>query len=103
MPSKTDSKVKRAWGEALRLRRLECQLTQGMLVARIGMSGTIVSNYEYGRAIPNVIIGQKIAESLDWTVEEWKREAERMINDEKWHPQYFHERVSGGGHYEKHS
>ncbi len=104
MPARTDKRVKQAWGEALYFKRWECKMTQQLLTAQVGVTDATVSSYESGRAIPNVIVAQRIVKALDWTVEEWAREAERRLNDETWTPYHFPTRFRDGwgGYYGKH-
>lgn len=53
----------------LKARREELNLTQKQVAERIGIKEQQYQFYEYGKTIPNVIIGIRLAEALQTTVE----------------------------------
>lgn len=53
----------------LKSRREELNLTQKQVAERIGIKEQQYQFYEYGKTIPNVIIGIRLAEALQTTVE----------------------------------
>ena len=53
----------------LKARREELNLTQKQVSERIGIKEQQYQFYEYGKTIPNVIIGIRLAEALQTTVE----------------------------------
>ena len=89
MRSNADYPVRRSWGEALRRRRNQKELSQIALAYKAGLSTSIASSYERGGVVPSIIMGQKIAKALDWTVEEWAAEAAKIEADGSWYRERF--------------
>ena len=75
---------KRAWGEALRRKRLAVRISQANLAEEAGISATAIGQYEcYGMGIP-VMVALNIVDALDWTMEEWQDDAHQMLIHDAW-------------------
>lgn len=89
MRSGTSYAQRRAWGEALRRKRIAMHIDQFVLSMKAETSRTIISQYERSGVVPSVIVGQKIAEALDWSIEEWANDADQIEEDGSWYDYRF--------------
>ena len=58
------------FAESLRLKRKECRLTQIQLCKLLGVSQSMVSQYECGKRTPSIYIAVRIAQILGTTCED---------------------------------
>lgn len=86
---------RRAWGEALRRRRLAKHYDQFVLAMKAEISRNTVSQYERAGVVPSVCVAYRIAKVLDWTVEEWAKDAEAIENDGSWYNRRFDHDITG--------
>ena len=106
MTLRNDYAKARSWGEALRRRRKLKNYSQEVVRIRSGISRTILSGYERNGILPNIISAYKILKVLDWTLDEWARDAEEIEEDGSWYNARFDEKygysnvqkLTGGEH-----
>ena len=89
MPLNADYKVRRSWGEALRRRRHEMEMSQVALTIKANACRNMISQYERGGVVPSIIVGYRIVKALNWTVEEWAEAAAKIEADGSWYKERF--------------
>lgn len=89
MSIKKNYEESRAWGEALRRRRITKNYTQEVVAIKSGISGRALCSYERRLSLPDVITALKILNALDWTLEDWAKSAEEIEMDGSWYSERF--------------
>lgn len=85
----TSYEKRRAWGEALRRRRIYKHYDQFVLSMKAEISRNMVSQYERAGVVPSVCVAYRLAKVLGWTVEEWAKDAEEIEKDGSWYNERF--------------
>ena len=75
---------KRAFGEALRRKRLSKNLSQADLASLAGAAATSISKYEYSGMGVTMLISLNIVDALDWSIDEWCAEAKTIYDKSEW-------------------
>ncbi len=57
-------------GENIKRLRLECELTQGELAQKVGVTQSMIAQIERGTKVPTMPLGREIADAVGHSVEE---------------------------------
>ena len=75
---------RRAFGEALRRKRLSLRVSQARLAWEAGISSNTISQYEVNGMGITMLTMLNIIDSLDWSLEEWEEDASKILADNSW-------------------
>lgn len=89
MPSNAEYATRRSWGEALKRRRERQGYSQIMLSYKADLSSNAVTQYEKKGVIPSITVAYKLIKALDWDLESWASDAEKIYQDGSWFKERF--------------
>ena len=75
---------RRSWGEALRRKRLSKHLSQAAIGEEVGIAPNTISQYEVNGMSITLLVALNIVDALEWSIEEWEDEANRIYADNSW-------------------
>lgn len=79
-----DYAERRAWGEALRRKRLSRHLSQAAMGNEVGIAPNTISQYEINGVSITLLVALNIVDALEWSIEEWEDEANTIYADNSW-------------------
>ena len=74
----------RSFGEALRRKRLSKHLSQAALGKKVRIAPNTISQYEVNGTNIALLTALNLIDALDWSLDEWKAEADRICADNSW-------------------
>ena len=84
MPYNPSYEMWRSWGEAMRRRRHSKGMTQKQLSEKTGIPIQTIGLHEYKHYALNILFCYAVAEALDWTIDDWRKEALKIMKDGTW-------------------